>query len=92
MGDFNAKIGQIDCAKFWVKSALGIPEQVLATQTGNRRGRKLGESVVGINQVIINGRVTDDQPATSTYIGGSGESLLDLAIIFIKDFDLIQSF
>ena len=83
MGDFNAGIDSDDQLKLWDKQMLeahGILDQELHNSVGNVRGRKLAEALASINQLIVNGRLKDDQPAASTFVGSRGVSLFQLRI------------
>jgi hypothetical protein len=95
IGDFNGRIGNeqvltknvfrgIECLKNEVRRSKDIEV--------NRNGRTLLSFFTDFGLVVLNGRITGDVEGELTFVGGAGDSVIDLGVASISLMDYIDHF
>ena len=79
-GDFNARIGNLG-EMIAEDEEEGIRKRISRDKTIDRRGRKLIEECEEKGWSILNGNIEGDRIGEFTYMGETGESVIDYAIM-----------
>uniref|UniRef100_T1HUH7 Endonuclease/exonuclease/phosphatase domain-containing protein n=2 Tax=Rhodnius prolixus TaxID=13249 RepID=T1HUH7_RHOPR len=99
MGDFNARVGNLDYSdeQVFFETKLEWPRFSYDNNL-NKRGTLLLEMMDSLNFEVCNGRTKSDRPAHFTYISTVGKSLIDMvwvndsALKLINDLEVIDCF
>ena len=80
LGDLNARIGEEQGRVEWEEAATRWGTRKSTDKTVNREGRKLLKFCETMGLIVLNGRIKGDDEGNMTYVGGGGNSVLDLVI------------
>lgn len=94
IGDLNGRIAERQELKEELLNSLNLVKarRVSKDKVINEKGKRILEMCEWFNLVVLNGRMSGDEKGEMTYIGGMGESVIDLCCVSLDVLKLISDF